>query len=156
MRQKPEAKSLQHGQRGVAAIEFSLVVLTFLILFYGVVTFGAALYTKQVVARAAGDGARAAALVPSLAANDPRVQRVIYASLASSLIAPAGTAAQRLQWLQSNVSLTVTSVGSPLQARVEVSYPYRANPILPAIPLTNSWMPTNLRSSATAPLLGGG
>lgn len=140
-------------QRGVAAIEFALVTLLFVTLFYGVVTFGAALYTQQAVSRAASDGARASASFVSVTTDDPRVQQVIYQSLATSLIAPqanAATTAQRLQWITATVALPKVDVSSPGQVSVSVAYPYQANPMLPPIPLTSGWMPTQLVGSATA------
>jgi len=39
---------------------------------------------------------------------------------------------------------------SPGEVVVKVTYPYRANPLLPPIPLTGSWMPDRLFGKATA------
>lgn len=140
-------------QHGVAAIEFALVFSGLFLLLYGIATFGAALYTQQAVARAAGDGARASALFPGVQPNDPRVQKVIYDSLASSLIAPIGTGdthAARLTWLRQVVAQPQVGVADPTQITVRVVYPYRSNPVLLALPLTNAFMPRDLVGSATA------
>ena len=46
-------------QLGIAAVEFALVFTLLFLALYGLITFGAVLYTQQVVARSAEDGARA-------------------------------------------------------------------------------------------------
>lgn len=154
---KPALHARRPLQRGVAAIEFAFVSLMLLILLYGIATFGAALYTQQAIARAAEDGVRAATLFTGVAANDARVRGVIYDSLASSIIAPAGTAntdAARRLWLQQTLAvsnnLPLVDISAPGRITVSVVYPYSANPILPAIPLTQGWIPTRLTGRATA------
>lgn len=159
MRKAPCARNARrlHGSRGVAAIEFSFVAFVFCFILYGVATFGAAFYTRQVISRAAEDGVRAALLVNNLQANDIRVRSVIYQSLASSLIAPldrSDTHADRLAWLREVVAEPEVSLATPGQVIVRVVYPYRANPILPPIPLSQPWMPDLLTGRAVAPAPG--
>ncbi|RYG05714.1 MAG: pilus assembly protein, partial [Burkholderiales bacterium] len=43
----------------MAAVEFAAVFLVLFSVLYGITTFGAVLYTQQVVSRAAEEGARA-------------------------------------------------------------------------------------------------
>ncbi|RYX89645.1 MAG: pilus assembly protein [Comamonadaceae bacterium] len=139
--------------RGVAALEFAFVSIAFIFLLYGIATFGAALYTRQVVSRAAEDGVRAALMYNNVTANDSRVQNVVYQSLASSLIAPMNVstnAATRLAWLRATVASPEVNISAPGQVVVRVVYPYRANPVLPAIPLSQAWMPNLLTGRATA------
>jgi len=47
-------------QRGVASIEFGLTILLLLLVFFGIVSYGALFLAKQMVSHAAGEGARAA------------------------------------------------------------------------------------------------
>ena len=138
--------------RGVAAIEFALVSLVFLFILYGVATFGAAFYTQQVVSRAAEDGVRASQLFNNLVPDDPRVRNVVYQSLSNSLIAPVeftDTQAARLQWLKATVAAPEVRLTTG-RVQVVVAYPYRQNPVIPAIPLSRGIMPDLLIGSAVA------
>jgi len=49
----------QENQRGVAAVEFAIVLPLLLILFAGITEFGIAYYNKQVLTNASREGARA-------------------------------------------------------------------------------------------------
>lgn len=134
-------------QRGIAAIEFALVLSTLLLVLYGLVSFGAVLYAQQAISRAAEDGARALAGVndPTEAANIALIKNIVYASLATSLVTPAAvgtTTAQRKTWLQNNPNVSVT-VG--ISGLVTVSYPYRENPI---IALPDVLAPSKISGSA--------
>jgi Flp pilus assembly protein TadG len=143
------------AQRGVAAIEFAFMAMIFFVMLYGIATFGVAFYTQQVLARAAEDGARASAVLPSLQTDDARVRTVVFEALASSIIVPPAasqTRQERLAWLRTNISSLTVNVASAGQVSVRVVYPYRANPVLAPIPLTQAWLPTNLTGRATAAL----
>lgn len=134
-------------QRGVAAIEFAFVFTALYLFMYGIVTFGAVLYTQQTIARAAEDGARA---VLALSSNlQPDIEAAVHASLASSLVFPPGTGASRgarLAWLkQAPVNV---SISGSANATITVTYPYSANPLLPALPLASSWLPATLTGKA--------
>lgn len=162
-------------QTGGAAVEFALVLPIFLVLLYGLVTFGALLYTQLALSRAAEDGARAASFIaappgggsPSYA---PVIAEVIN-SLSASIVAPRSSNtsyATRKAWLQTQVQPTVTvtpdvSCGNTAAAgvlRVQIVYPYSASAgtrIVPAIslPLVGSlagWMPNELRACAAVPI----
>jgi len=47
-------------QRGAASIEFGVTVLLFLLLFFGIVSYGSLFLVQQMISQAAGEGARAA------------------------------------------------------------------------------------------------
>ncbi|MNL29411.1 TadE-like protein [compost metagenome] len=123
-------RSKRKSQRGIAAVEFALVLSTLLLVLYGIVSFGAVLYAQQAISRAAEDGARAFAGVndPTHAANIELVRNIVYASLATSLVTPTNadsTTAQRKNWLKENVAVVVETSGL-----VSVSYPYKEHPII--------------------------
>lgn len=154
----PSARHIDH-QSGVAAIEFALVLLLFLSLFYGIATFGMVFYTQQAVSRAAEDGARAISLLGStaLVANDSQIQGVVHNSLAASLIAPPGvaydTAAERKTWVSNAQNVTVTTnntacANGPGCVNVTVQYQYSRNSILPASSLLTWALPTTLTATA--------
>ncbi|CAN7583505.1 TadE/TadG family type IV pilus assembly protein [Variovorax paradoxus] len=134
-------------ERGIAAIEFALVLSTLLVVFYGLVSFGAVLYAQQAISRAAEDGARAFTGVNDATdtANIALIKNIVYASLATSHVTPANagsTTAQRKIWLQTNPNVSVTVGTSGL---VTVSYPYKENPI---IALPGVLAPSKLSGSA--------
>lgn len=152
-------------QRGVAAIEFALVFVVFFALLYAFATFGAVFYTQQAVSRAAGDGARAAVLLPPVVSfNQSAVQNVVLHSLAGSLIVPlanATTQSSRKAWLSDSQHTTVTVTPGCLNAggiagcvTVSVQYQYARNRLLPSLPLldTSTWMPNTLVGQATVRL----
>lgn len=153
---RPTAVAHLRRQSGVAAIEFAIVFIALFLFLYVIATFGAALYTKQAVARAAEDGARAISLLPTaLLENDQRIKDVIYDSLARSLIAPASSGSSfsgRRLWISGKVNVTVTSPGKT--GTITVVYPYAQNQLLPPLPLQgfSGWVPTELRSEAIVAL----
>jgi Flp pilus assembly protein TadG len=143
----------------VAAIEVAFVVMMIFFVIYGIVTFGAVLYTQQVVSRAAEDGARALPLLltRSDAEMKSKVQATVFDSLAMALIIPPESNTSpltRRNWIASN-AVVVTSIGAATggtrSVEVSVSYPYSANRLMPSLPFfdTSRWMPDNLLSRAT-------
>jgi Flp pilus assembly protein TadG len=158
-------------EAGVAAIEFALVLPILVLVFFGLVTFGSALYTQMVVSRAAEDGVRAVSFLTSASsyANVPEsvktaVKTEVINSLANSTIAAGasnGSYAARQTWLQNNVLPQIVvdngNCGGTATAtntlRVNVRFPYSSARILPSIDLPpfgsfSSWMPTTLTGCA--------
>lgn len=142
-------------QRGVAALEFALVFAALFIALYGIVIFGMTLYTQQVVSRSAEDGARAALRIGrNVGADDPRVQEVVYETLASSLITPkaAGTGlAEKKNWLRAHMPPPGVTPPPGDTIVVTVVYPYDTISALPTIrSWTDGWIPRQLTGKATA------
>ena len=144
-------------QRGVAAIEFALIFGVLFLGIYGLITFCGVLYVQQAISRAAEDGARAAQTFRSdtpVADVQANARTAIYRSLALSLITPVseGSALSAKEtWIRSKMADLPPEVNlSSAEIAVKVSYPYRANPLLPPLPLTASWMPDRLLGKATA------
>ena len=123
----------QWPQRGVAAIEFALVLLLMLLLFSGLVVYWQVLQAQQSVARATGDGARM--LQELMQGSDPAVnalqtqgralieQRVgatVRGSLAGAGLPDAHQTLVQVAWGQGEASLNV-------------SYPHV--PVLGALPV---------------------
>jgi Flp pilus assembly protein TadG len=149
--------AMAHRQRGVAAIEFALVFGVLFLGIYGLVTFCGVLYVQQVISRAAEDGARAAQSFRSdtpAADLQTNVRTAVYRSLALSMITPASVGAapsSKENWLREKMASVPPEVTVSLgEVAVKVTYPYRANPLLPPVPLTGSWMPERLLGKATA------
>jgi Flp pilus assembly protein TadG len=150
-------RAVGRRQRGVAAIEFALVFGVLFLGIYGLVTFCGVLYVQQVISRAAEDGARAAQSFRSdtpAADLQTNVRTAVYRSLALSMITPASVGAapsSKEDWLREKMAGIPPEVTVSLgEVAVKVTYPYRANPLLPPVPLTGSWMPEQLLGKATA------
>lgn len=123
-----------HRQRGVAAIEFAFVFLVLFLLLYGIATFGAVLYAQQAITRAAEDGARVVSTFHD--PTEPQIRSVVLDALGAPLRDATG--------------LTVTAPFGTDPVVVTVTYPYRNNALLPAIPLVGNWMPERLQGRAAA------
>lgn len=154
---------LRKRQRGVAAVEFSIVFVVLFSVLYALATFGSILYIQQTVSRAAEEGARAVGLLtPAPTSGDARVKDAVYDTLANSLVVPSSAntdVASRRSWIVSKVVVSVvrstpSSPGAYVNYVVTVSYPYSANRLLPSLPLldTSTWMPDQLQSRSTAAL----
>lgn len=147
-------KTCSQSQRGVAAIEFAVVFIVLFTVLYGIASWGAALYIHQVVARAASDGARAAAM--TAVGNDASgvALQSVRRSLAASLVVPlgdSGSPSKRLAWINAHVGVQ-TKLLSAGQLMVQVSYPYAEYPLFPAFSLLKVLMPATLSSYATTAL----
>ena len=120
-------------QRGVAAIEFALVLMALLLLLYGLATFALVIYTQHVLTRAAEDGARVVLLFNNVTESQVR------ATVLESMSAP---------WNNTS-DLQVSSPMNTNPIVVTITYPYSANALLPRLPLTANWMiPETLRAHA--------
>lgn len=150
-------QNFRRQQQGVAAIEFALVFGVLFLGIYGLITFSGVLYVQQVVSRAAEDGARAAQFFRSdtpAADLQANVRTAVYRSLALSMITPASegsTPTSKEAWIRAKMAAIPPEVNLPPgEIVVKVTFPYRANPLLPPLPLTQSWMPDLLTGKATA------
>lgn len=162
-------KGSRHHE-GVAAIEFALIFPILLLMIYGLVTFGAALYTQLTVSRAVHDGARAVSFLP-LGVDTPGyvelIKSEVIESLAASPIAPGGhntDLSSRRAWLLANVLSRVSVIegaclpgagGSETCITIVLDFPYDDDGVrlLPSITIpmiggTESWMPDVLSSRA--------
>lgn len=113
-------RGIRHGQarqRGVAAVEFALVLPILLLIVFGIVEFGVAFYDKAVITNASREGARAGVVLKSPKATSTDIQNVVL-NYTSSHLLTFGT--------QRTPTVTTTgqggTFGTPLT--VTVSYPY--------------------------------
>lgn len=158
---KAGAPSTQHG---VAVLEFAFVLPVFMLLLYGLITFGAAFYVQLVVSRAAEDGAR---IAMSNSATDDAIKAEVVNSLATSTIVPPSQSTNystRRNWLLQQVSASPSMVlvqrnsacngaGSTDTVSVTVRFPYSREAGTRQLPsLLGEWMPDTLVSCASAQL----
>jgi len=114
-------------------VEFALCLPIFMVLAWGLLSFGALFYTQLAVSRAAHDGANAIALLPegqSAVGSLPQVRSLVQASLASTPIVPGVSGFEgRRQWLIARQDLVITvndtstECGSPC-VTLRIEYPY--------------------------------
>ena len=145
-------------QRGIAAIEFALIFSVLFMGIYGIAAFGGVLYVQQAISRSAEDGARVVYFSNGTATSDElkvRIQTAVYQSLAASMVAPASAGnapAMKEAWLRTHMASAQPEVilSDPRQVQVNVTYPYRDNPLVPPLPLIGNWVPEILFGKATA------
>ena len=113
MRNLFKLKNLEN-QRGVAAVEFAIVLPLLLFLFIGITEFGIAYYNKQVLTNASREGARAGVID---GVDDPNKIKGITVNYAQQRLIPPGNLSAN------NVTLDDSDSGY-LKVNVEYSYTY--------------------------------
>lgn len=129
-------------ERGAAAIEFALVMVPLLLIVFGIISFGVMLSFRQTLSQAATEGARAAAVelnagnreAEGLAAINDALNSIDMACGQDGLVCDVGDP---------------TACGTAECVTVTLTYPYRANPIVPSVPLIELTLPEVLEYSAT-------
>ncbi len=71
-------------QKGVAAIEFAIVLPLLMIIIFGIIEFGLLLYDKQVITNASREGARAG--ISDVVVSDAEIEAVVDNYVANNLI----------------------------------------------------------------------
>lgn len=73
-------------QKGVAAIEFAIVLPVLVILIFGTIEFGLLLYNKQIITNASREGARAGIVAGSSRVTDGEISGVVTTYTGNNLI----------------------------------------------------------------------
>ncbi|OZI39785.1 hypothetical protein CEK29_16590 [Bordetella genomosp. 5] len=142
-------------QRGVAAIEFALVITLLLFILCGIIGLGSLFWAQQKLTKAVGEGAQVA------------LQTGLAGSMNSNAACTA--ARQEASWLAVSCAVTVANcpwadVNGVVQrcARVSLSYNAADWPLLGmmrtlagALPGGNSWLPTSLSALASVQIPSG-
>jgi Flp pilus assembly protein TadG len=112
------------GQKGVAAIEFALVLPLLLVLVFGIIEFSVLLYDKAMITNASREGARAG-IVYSYPGRitDEAIISVVDNYCQNSLINFGGTSA-----VSTTITRTGNSSGNPLTVRVSYRYDFLVLP----------------------------
>lgn len=119
-------------QDGVAAVEFAVVAMVFLVILFGILTYGFIYGLDQSMNHAAAEGARAAIATTTDAAAITTAQNIALA---------------RLSWLGSRIQasdIVATVVSGTTDCdpsdpnikcvRVTITYPWDTRPIIPKFP----------------------
>jgi Flp pilus assembly protein TadG len=116
------------GEEGVAALEFAIVSMVFLLFLYGILTYGFIFGLDQSMNHAAEEGARSA---------------ISTTTDAAAITKAHDTAMQRLNWLGSRIqsSDVVAAVAAcPNDTTVKcitvtITYPWNTRPVVPKLAL---------------------
>jgi Flp pilus assembly protein TadG len=148
------SKHLQRDERGAALLEFAFVFGIFVFVLYGLIAFGMILSLKQSVTHAATEGARSAIGIT----NDPATPADERTDAAIAHVRSS------LNWLgTSKLNATTIAVSYPATGsnpdqcpttciKVVVTYPYNAQPLVPAAPGLGLVTPSTLSSTAIVAL----
>lgn len=144
------------GEHGAAALEFALVAPLLFALIFGIIGYGYMLSFRQGISQGAAEGARAAAVsmeVDDTARKSDALQALNQSLKAYDVSCGAGGALTRNGSTVGTCSVAIaacTNAPSKSCATVNVSYAYRANPLIPSFPGLGITLPQNLDYSATA------
>lgn len=135
----------RRNQSGAALLEFSLVVLPFAMLLYGLIAFGMILATKQSVTNAASEAARsavgAADSSTAVSTAQARILKILGTSNGRYSVGPGAGAP----------STGPCDAALPLGAQcitVTITYDWAGHPVVPAAPGLGLVTPSSFHSTA--------
>ncbi len=73
-------------QKGVAAVEFAIILPVLMLIIFGIIEFGLLLYDKQVITNASREGARAGTVVGVSRVDDAGILAVMNRYIANHLV----------------------------------------------------------------------
>jgi len=111
------------NQRGVAAIEFALILPVLVLLLLGIIEFSLALYDKAVITNASREGARAGIVFSDPPMTDGEISSVVTSYCQNRMIT-FGSATQ----VTTTVLREGTASGDDLTVRVQYQYQFLAVP----------------------------
>lgn len=116
---------------GAAIVEFALLVPLFLMLLFGIISYGWMLSFRQAISQAAAEGARAAAIVSDPSASDGDRMGLGWESIDRVLAAYGVTCEDGvLKQEGADAGRCAVTVGGG-EVTVDVSYDYRDHNLLP-------------------------
>jgi Flp pilus assembly protein TadG len=144
----PRARARSRTERGAAAVEFALVLIPLIYIVFGIIDYGFMLSFRQQVSQAADEGARAGAVqIDSTKQISDATSAVNSAMNALKVNGSAVTCGSGgLTCAVSRAACTNDSTHDCIT--VKLTYAYKANPVIPSMPLVP--IPTNLEYTAIA------
>ncbi|RLV56527.1 hypothetical protein D9V41_05480 [Aeromicrobium phragmitis] len=117
--------------RGAAVVEFALLVPVFLVLLFGIISYGWMLSFRQAVSQAAAEGARAAAIVADTSVSDADRRSYGWESIDKALTSYGVTCEDGvLKRAGADAGRCAVTVASG-EVTVDLSYDYGAHNLLP-------------------------
>lgn len=135
-------RAFRRDERGVALVEFALLVSLLLVLVFGIIDFGRRLFVANALTQGAREGARfAAALMTPPCNQTAAIQTRVVSSVDTVLVRSPKLAA-------GNVTVTcLPNNSNPVQVQVTVVYPFTwLTPLWPLLRLSPS---NSARATAT-------
>jgi len=112
-----------HDQKGVAAVEFALILLPLVLLIFGAIEFTTALYDKAVITNASREGARAGIVYDDPRRSNSDILDAVNRYCSDNMISLGGA---------SDISTQITrggdTAGDPLTVRVTYTYNFLVLP----------------------------
>lgn len=140
----------RRGEHGAAAVE-TAICLCFVVLplTFAVIGYAFLLSFRQSMSQAATEGARSAAVALSSTDQATRISRATT-SVSNALNGMVGTHSCNDGKLVCDVTFAQCTNSTATCATVNVTYPYRANPLVPSVPLLGFVLPEKVHYSAVA------
>lgn len=139
-----------HRERGASFVEFVLIVPFFLMLVFGIISFGVMLSFRQTMSQAATEGARAAAVAPSNLTYSQRRDRAISAINESFQGQIGGTLTCGAILTCTIPNVPVTCGDSNQCISITLSYPYRDHPRVEVSQFFGFTLPQTVSYSSSA------
>jgi Flp pilus assembly protein TadG len=105
------------GQRGASAVEFAIILPILVLLLFGIIEIGFAIYDKAMITNASREGARAGIIFKVPPVTDEEIASVVNTYLGSALITFGAPVA-------ATVTVTRAGVNPGDELKVSVSYTY--------------------------------
>ena len=112
-------------QRGMAAVEFAIVLPVLVLLIFGMIEFSTLLYDKGVITNASREGARAGIVHSPTGVSDAEIVNVVNNYCADNLITFGGPATPT-----TTISRPSSGSGEPLTVTVDYQYEFLVLPNL--------------------------
>lgn len=108
----------KENQRGVAAVEFAIIVLVFITLLFGIIEFGLLMYNQHIVTNAGREGARYGIVYRSERLNESDIKQVVD-GYGEQYIVTFGNKTWDVE-----VPSACSGSGAPLSVTVDYSYDF--------------------------------
>jgi Flp pilus assembly protein TadG len=116
-------KTVIHDQKGVAAVEFALILLPLVLLIFGAIEFTTALYDKAVITNASREGARAGIVYSDPRPSNSDILDAVSTYCSENMISLGGDSAISTQIVRGG-----DAAGDPLTVRVTYTYNFLVLP----------------------------
>ncbi len=115
-------------QKGVAAVEFAIILPVLIIIIFGIIEFGLLLYDKQVITNASREGARAGVVVGVSRVDDAGIRAVMDRYIANHLITFGSTPSLGITIVPDEADRDDMDFGDELTVTVAYDYDFLVLP----------------------------
>jgi Flp pilus assembly protein TadG len=123
MTRRKTVKKTMRDQKGVAAVEFALILLPLVLLIFGAIEFTTALYDKAVITNASREGARAGIVYDDPRRSNSDIVDAVSRYCSDNMISLGGDSDISTQIIRGG-----DTAGDPLTVRVTYTYNFLVLP----------------------------